>query len=391
MASSNPFNYMNNNPVSFWDYLASLEQQGNNHPFFGQNRSDEAERGENDNGQQSPPFDPWGWGHQFFGGGRGMPHRGPPPPGPHGPPPHHDEQAHHEHDGEKDGEKSDNDNGEGPSGSGSDNEGGHSHGYGRHGRCGSRRGRHGPGGRGGFGPHHGPRGHHGPPHDGPGHRGPHGPHHGHHGNHSFRGHHGPPHHGGQRMQGPWGNGTFGGPCRGFEGFGAGFNTSAGAKQFFESLCAGSNTSAGARQFFETLMGNQASHGSGNDDTPVASKDNEDFTPEADMFDTLSSYVIHVSLPGAKKEDVGVNWDAEKSELSVAGVIYRPGDEELLKTLSMKERNVGPFERKIRLGSRANPARVDVDGITAKLEDGILRVEVRKEDEGFVEIKKVEVE
>lgn len=124
---------------------------------------------------------------------------------------------------------------------------------------------------------------------------------------------------------------------------------------------------------------------------TAAKDNEDFSPEADIFDTPSSYIVHVSLPGAKKEDVGVNWDAEKSELSIAGVIYRPGDEELLKTLAMNERKVGPFERKIRLGTRANPARVDADGITAKLEDGVLRIEVRKEDEGFVEIKKVDIE
>lgn len=124
---------------------------------------------------------------------------------------------------------------------------------------------------------------------------------------------------------------------------------------------------------------------------AGNKDNEDFTPEADIFDTQSSYIIHVSLPGAKKEDVGVNWDAEKSELSVAGVIYRPGDEELLKTLAMNERKVGPFERKIRLGTRANPAHVDAEGITAKLEDGVLRIEVRKEDEGFVEIKKVDIE
>lgn len=129
----------------------------------------------------------------------------------------------------------------------------------------------------------------------------------------------------------------------------------------------------------------------NTDNDTTKKDNEDFTPEADIFDTPSAYIIHISLPGAKKEDVGVNWDAEKSELSVAGVIYRPGDEELLKTLAMNERKVGPFERKIRLGSRANPAHVDAESITAKLEDGVLRVEVRKEDEGFVEIKKVDIE
>lgn len=339
------FNYMNNT-APFWDFLASLEQQGNSHPFSSQNRNVEHENGEDHENQHPPPFnDPWSWSHQLFGGPRGMPHRGPPPPGPH-----RDEQVpHHEHDGEKDGGKSDNDNnGEGPSGLGSDGEGRPS-GWGRHGRCGGRRGRHGPGGRGGFGPHHGGPGHHGP-----------------------RGHHGPPHHGGPGGRGPWGRGSpFGGRCSGFGGFGGpGFDPVSIAAQFFERFA--------------------AEHPS-NTNTNASDKDNEDFTPEADIFNTESSYIVHISLPGAKKEDVGVNWDAEKSELSVAGVIYRPGDEELLKTLAMNERRVGPFERKIRLGTRANPAHVDADGITAKLEDGVLRVEVRKEEEGFVEIRKVDIE
>lgn len=121
------------------------------------------------------------------------------------------------------------------------------------------------------------------------------------------------------------------------------------------------------------------------------KEAEDFKPEADVFDTAEAFVIHVSLPGAKKEDVGVSWDAEKSELSVAGVVYRPGDEEFLKTLAMDERRVGAFERKVRLGSRANPAQVDVEGITARMEDGVLRVEVPKLDGGYVEIRKVDIE
>ncbi|KAF2442699.1 HSP20-like chaperone, partial [Karstenula rhodostoma CBS 690.94] len=117
-----------------------------------------------------------------------------------------------------------------------------------------------------------------------------------------------------------------------------------------------------------------------------------FSPEADIFDTPSAFVVHVSLPGAKKEDVGVNWDAEKSELSIAGVIYRPGDEEFIKTLAMDERKVGPFERKVRLGTRANPAAIDADGITAKLEDGVLRVEVPKMgDSDFVQVRKVDIE
>ncbi|KAI7294064.1 hypothetical protein KC340_g16298 [Hortaea werneckii] len=123
----------------------------------------------------------------------------------------------------------------------------------------------------------------------------------------------------------------------------------------------------------------------------AEKDNDDLKPEADVFDTPEAFVVHVSLPGAKKEDIGVNWDQEKSELSIGGVIYRPGGEGLLQTLALDERKVGAFERKLRLGSRANPAQVDADAISAKLEDGVLRVEVPKMDSGYVEIKKVDIQ
>lgn len=126
------------------------------------------------------------------------------------------------------------------------------------------------------------------------------------------------------------------------------------------------------------------------DGPSSSKTPDDFRPDVDVFDTPAAFVVHVALPGAKKEDVGVNWDAEKSELAIAGVIHRPGDEEFLKTLALDERKVGVFERKVRLGSRANPAQIDVEGISARMEDGVLRVEVPKMDGGFVEIRKVDI-
>jgi HSP20 family protein len=126
--------------------------------------------------------------------------------------------------------------------------------------------------------------------------------------------------------------------------------------------------------------------------PQAGADQQgDFKPEVDVFDTESVFVVHISLPGAQKDDIGVSWDAEKSELSIAGVVHRPGDEELLKTLALDERKVGAFDRKVRLGTRAHPAQIDVDGITAKLENGILLVEVPKLNGEFVEIKKVDIE
>lgn len=73
------------------------------------------------------------------------------------------------------------------------------------------------------------------------------------------------------------------------------------------------------------------------------------------------------------------------------MVYRPGDEDFLKTLALDERQVGVFERKIRLGSRASPAQVDVDSIAAKMEDGVLIVTIPKLDREYVEVKKVDIE
>jgi HSP20 family protein len=380
--------YMNQS-APFWDFLASLEQQGNSHPFFSQNRNEEHERSQgHPDTQEDPPasglhhdeptfgFDylnPFGLGANFFRG-RDIPHRGPPShafyeAGGSEPTRHHNADANekdNEKNKEKDMGKNDdemkegNDNGEGPSGiSGSDNEGCAS-GQGHPGRCGGPRRRRGHCGPGGFG---GPWGHGGPHHGGP-----------HHefreGSHPGRRHgpsHGPPRgprgFGRRGGWGPWGRG-------GFFGGGGGFDPSTLATHLWN-------------QFNDTHDSNAENNKSTND--------NEDHIPDADVFDTESAFVVHISLPGAKKEDVGVNWNAEKSELSIAGVIYRPGDEEFLKSLAMSERKVGPFERKIRLGTRATPAHIDADGIAAKLEDGILRVKVPKLDAGYVEIRKVDIE
>ena len=133
---------------------------------------------------------------------------------------------------------------------------------------------------------------------------------------------------------------------------------------------------------------QASNDKDTSRTPAEGKA---FQPPADIFDTKDAFIVHVSLPGAKKEDVGVNWDADKSELSIAGVIYRPGDEETLKTLALDEREVGAFERKVALGSKLDPAQVDSEGISAKMEDGVLLVNIPKLEQDFVEVKKVEIE
>ncbi|KAJ5365781.1 HSP20-like chaperone [Penicillium concentricum] len=116
-----------------------------------------------------------------------------------------------------------------------------------------------------------------------------------------------------------------------------------------------------------------------------------YIPEVDVFNTAGAFVIHVPLPGAKREDIEVNWDSKRVELSITGLISRPGSEDLVKTIVLDERKGGTFERKVRLGSRANPPKVDADAISAKLEDGVLVVEVPKIESDDFEVKKVEVE
>ncbi|KAK8244885.1 HSP20-like chaperone [Phyllosticta capitalensis] len=311
-----------NTTAPFWDFVASLENQGSTHPFF------TARSG--DNQDNSDDERPWGWGrfHPWMGPGgpRGW-HRGPrgphgpghhhppppppsgfphPPPPPHGfphpPPPPPEPQVPGDFKGDEDRAGSPTPENDGPAPPYAEAESSSA-----------------------------PRGHHGHPHQrGCGRRG------------------------GRR--GPWGRASWAGPP---------FDLS-GLSDLFQ------------RQLF-------GEQGDGDRDAMQG-----EFKPEADVFDTETSYVIHLSIPGAKKEDVGLSWDAEKSEISVSGVVHRPGDEDLLKTLALNERKVGAFDRKIRLGSRANPAQVDSDGITAKLEDGILRVEIPKLDKDYVEIKKVDI-
>ncbi|KAF7529975.1 hypothetical protein PCG10_004950 [Penicillium crustosum] len=116
-----------------------------------------------------------------------------------------------------------------------------------------------------------------------------------------------------------------------------------------------------------------------------------YKPEVDVFNTPEAFVIHVPLPGAKKEDIELNWDPKAVAISITGVIRRPGSEDLVKKIALDERKVGAFERKVRLGSPMNPPKVDGDSISAKLEDGVLVIEVPKTEPDDVEVKKVEVE
>jgi len=126
-------------------------------------------------------------------------------------------------------------------------------------------------------------------------------------------------------------------------------------------------------------------------------DADSFVPPVDIFLTPGTYTLHVALPGAKREDVGVNWNPDKGELSIAGVVYRPGNEEFIKSLHKAERRIGMFERKVKLPPAGDAEdqdkadEIDADNITAKLEDGVLVVTVPKVEKEWTDVKKVDIE
>ncbi|TVY54977.1 Heat shock protein 16 [Lachnellula cervina] len=252
-------------------------------------------------------------------------------------------------------------------------------------------------GRGGFGA--GPRGRgrrggRGHRRDGSHERSPHGsrdgsPNPDHH-DHEEHGHHGPRGpgcrgRGGHR--GGWGGWARGGhrgppppgPPGGFDLSGLFESLSAHPlAQAFRTYAEQAGAGAGAQRSGETLV-------------PEDTDNENNFSPPIDVFSTEKQYVLHVSLPGAKKEDVGVNWDEEKGVLNIAGVVYRHGDEEFLKTLATSERKVGVFERTVKLPpGNEEKEEIDGDGISAKLEDGVLVVTVPKVEKEWTEVKRVDI-
>ncbi|KAM3507696.1 hypothetical protein MY11210_007034 [Beauveria gryllotalpidicola] len=154
--------------------------------------------------------------------------------------------------------------------------------------------------------------------------------------------------------------------------------------------------------FVQQMGAAAARGFNPDNTTENHDDDDDdvesFSPPVDLFNTPRAYVLHVALPGAKREDVGVHWDPAHGTLSVTGVVHRPGDEAFLQALHSSERRVGVFCKKVVLPPRDLGAReqqqlredVDADGIAAKLDDGVLVIMVPKVEKEWTEIRKVDI-
>ena len=93
-----------------------------------------------------------------------------------------------------------------------------------------------------------------------------------------------------------------------------------------------------------------------------------FVPNADIYETDDALTVVMEIPGVEKKDVSVN--LESDVLRVEGRIDFSKYEGLEPVYS--EYNVGHYARAFTLSDK-----IDQDGISAELEDGVLTLTLKK--------------
>ena len=110
---------------------------------------------------------------------------------------------------------------------------------------------------------------------------------------------------------------------------------------------------------------------------------ERWQPPINFSDADKMYVVEAELPGVKKEDIRV--DIQDGVLTIKGS-KKSFTEDKKDQYYRMERSHGHFQRSVRLPIDADDARV-----SAKLDNGILQIEIQKSEEASVERKTVTVQ
>lgn len=96
-------------------------------------------------------------------------------------------------------------------------------------------------------------------------------------------------------------------------------------------------------------------------------------PKSDVLETPEAFLVHIDLPGMKKEDIQIH--IEDGYLTISGERTYNAKNENQKALGI-ERWFGKFQRSYRLATS-----VKTDQVKAGLENGVLEVFIPKADEG----------
>lgn len=104
---------------------------------------------------------------------------------------------------------------------------------------------------------------------------------------------------------------------------------------------------------------------------VNSRNFSGFTPHVDACETENGYEVEAALPGVKKEDISI--DFQEGKLTITGERKLEKQEEG-RRYHMLETQYGSFSRTFYLPDNVNP-----DKITAEFNDGILLVNIPKDE------------
>ncbi|MFD3000286.1 Hsp20/alpha crystallin family protein [Pontibacter toksunensis] len=104
---------------------------------------------------------------------------------------------------------------------------------------------------------------------------------------------------------------------------------------------------------------------------VNTRNFSDFTPHVDACETEKGFELQLALPGVKSEDIAI--DFQEGRLTITGERKLERKEDG-RRYHMLETQYGSFSRTFYLPDKVNP-----DKITANFEDGILMVNVPKDE------------
>ena len=98
-------------------------------------------------------------------------------------------------------------------------------------------------------------------------------------------------------------------------------------------------------------------------------------PATNVFETEKEFKIEVLLPGYKKEDVGLNYQNSLLTIKVENEVKEDKSEEF--KYAHREFEAANFEKQYRI-----PKSVDDEKISAKFENGVLKITLQKKEEAL---------
>ncbi len=97
-----------------------------------------------------------------------------------------------------------------------------------------------------------------------------------------------------------------------------------------------------------------------------------YSPKVDLAETEKSFELEFHLPGIKKSDINI--ELKNDQLTVSGERKFEEDNKSTRNFKSVESHYGSFSRSFYL-----PDNVNTDNISAEYKDGILRLEIPKDE------------